>query len=257
MVVAKRLTHPQEVQTLLTMVKNGNVEPEWTTLLGKLRTNEAALLPGAEEAEGKLRRFTLLPRLTPHVRHRAKYFEVQLAGGQEFVFTDHGKTIGPPARSLKEFVSLLVSIPVASLGEHARRGDFSHGLRMCSTTIAWHRTFEKSNSAIGSVISTTCVQRWQNSFRSATDYPPDEGHSRGRWALRSALGTHGREAPWFSRLNLSLLLVVLPVPFHSVYRLLDSCWISQVTMAKRLEVVIKFVNERYTSGNVQIDNLLI
>lgn len=107
------------------MVKNGNVEPEWTTLLGKLRTNEAALLPGAEEAEGKLRRFTLLPRLTPHVRHRAKYFEVQLAGGQEFVFTDHGKTIGPPARSLKEFVSLLVSIPVASLGEHARRGDFS------------------------------------------------------------------------------------------------------------------------------------
>ncbi|HXJ87804.1 MAG TPA: HAD hydrolase family protein [Candidatus Binatia bacterium] len=124
-VVAKRLTHPQEVQTLLTMVKNVNVEPEWTTLLGKLRTNEAALLPGAEEAEGKLRRFTLLPRLTLHVRHRAKYFDVQLAGGQEFVFTDHGKTIGPPARSLKELVRLLVSIPVAALEEHARRGDFS------------------------------------------------------------------------------------------------------------------------------------
>ena len=124
-VVAKRLTHPQEVQTLLTMVKNRNVEPEWTTLLGTLPTNEAALLPGAEEAEGKLRRFTLLPRLTPHVRHRTKYFDVQLAGGQEFVFTDNGKTIGPPARSLKQFVSLLASTPVTSLGEHARRGDFS------------------------------------------------------------------------------------------------------------------------------------
>lgn len=44
------------------------------------------------------------------------------------------------------------------------------------------------------------------------------------------------------------------MPFHSVYRLLDSCWISQVTMAKRLEVVIKFLDERYTSGNVQINN---
>ncbi len=124
-VVVRRLTHPQEVQTLLTMVKNRNVEPEWTTLLGTLATGEAALLPGAEEAEGKLRRFTLLPRLTPHVRHRTKYFDVQLAGGQEFVFTDNGKPIGPPARSLKEFIFLLASTPVALLGEHARRGDFS------------------------------------------------------------------------------------------------------------------------------------
>jgi hydroxymethylpyrimidine pyrophosphatase-like HAD family hydrolase len=124
-VVAKRLTHPQEVQTLLTMVKNRNVEPEWTTLLGTLPTNEAALLPGAEEAEGELRRFALLPRLTPHVRHKTKYFDIQLAAGQEFVFTENGKTAGPPARSLKEFVSLLASTPVASLGEHARRGDFS------------------------------------------------------------------------------------------------------------------------------------
>jgi len=124
-IVAKRLTRPQEVQTLLTMLKIRNVEPEWTTLLGKLPTNEAALLPGAEEAEGKLRRFTLLPRLTPHVRHRTKYFDVQLAGGQEFVFTDNGKTIGPPARSLKEFVSLLASTPATSIEGHARRGDFS------------------------------------------------------------------------------------------------------------------------------------
>jgi len=124
-VVAKRLTHPQEVQTLLTMVKHGNVEPEWTTLLGKLPTSDAALLPGADEAEGRLRRFTLLPRLTPHVRHRTKYFDVQLAGGQEFVFTDDGKAIGSPARSLKQFVSSMASTPVTSLDEHARRGDFS------------------------------------------------------------------------------------------------------------------------------------
>ena len=36
-VVVKRLTHPQEVQTLLTMVGNRNVEPEWTTTFGGAR----------------------------------------------------------------------------------------------------------------------------------------------------------------------------------------------------------------------------
>ena len=124
-VVAKRLTRPQEVQTLLTMAGNRSAEPEWTMALGALATSEAALLPGTEEAEGKLRRFKLLPRLTPHVRHRTKYFDVQLAEGREFVFTDNGKAIGPPARSLKQFVLLLASTPVTSLGGHARRGDFS------------------------------------------------------------------------------------------------------------------------------------
>jgi hypothetical protein len=124
-VVAKRLTHPQEVQTLLTMAGNRNVGPEWTIALGALATSEAALLLGTEEAEGKWRRFSLSPRLTLHVRHRTKYFDVQLAGGQEFVFTDNGKAIGPPARSLNQFVFLLASTPDASLGAHARRGDFS------------------------------------------------------------------------------------------------------------------------------------
>ncbi|MFZ0859283.1 MAG: HAD hydrolase family protein, partial [Candidatus Sulfotelmatobacter sp.] len=124
-VVAKRLTNPQEVQTLLTMVKGRDVEPEWATTLRALAPSEAAILPGSDEAEGKLRRFTLLPRLTPHARHKTKYFDVQLAGGQEFVFTDHGKAVGPAARSLKQFLALLASTPVASVGEHARRGDFS------------------------------------------------------------------------------------------------------------------------------------
>ena len=124
-VIVKRLTCSQEVQTLLTMVGNRDVEQKWTLALGALADNEAALLPGIQEAEGKLRRFRLLPRLTPHVRHKTKYFDVQLAGGQEFVFTDNGKTIGPPAQSLKQLVSLLASAPATSLDGHARRGDFS------------------------------------------------------------------------------------------------------------------------------------
>lgn len=124
-VVAKRLTQPQEVRALLTMMKDRKVEPQWTATLEKLANNEGALLPGSEEAEDKLRQFKLLPRLTEHVRHKTKYFDLQLGPGGEFVFTDHGRTIGQPARSLKEFVFLLRSMPPTSLGEHARRGDFS------------------------------------------------------------------------------------------------------------------------------------
>jgi hypothetical protein len=85
-------------------------------------------LPGIDDAEGKLQRFRLLPRLTPHVRHKTKYFDVQLAGGQEFVFTDDGKPIGSTARSLKQLVFLLASTPVTSLEGHTRRGDFSRWL---------------------------------------------------------------------------------------------------------------------------------
>jgi hypothetical protein len=107
------------------MMKDRKVEPQWTATLEKLANNEGALLPGSEEAEDKLRQFKLLPRLTEHVRHKTKYFDLQLAPGGEFVFTDHGRTIGQPARSLKQFVFLLTSMPAASLGEHARRGDFS------------------------------------------------------------------------------------------------------------------------------------
>jgi hydroxymethylpyrimidine pyrophosphatase-like HAD family hydrolase len=124
-IVAKRLTSPQEVQTLLTMTGDRNAKSEWTLALGALGNSEAALLPGSEEAGGRLQRFKLLPRLTSHVRHKTKYFDLQLAGGQEFVFTDNGKAIGPPARSLKQFVLLLASTPVTSLAGHARRGDFS------------------------------------------------------------------------------------------------------------------------------------
>lgn len=124
-VIVKRLTRPEEVQTLLAMVGNKGIEQEWTTTLGALADDEAALLPGMEEAEGKLRRFKLLPRLTPHVRHKTKYLDVQLGAGQEFVFTDNGRAIAPPARSLKQFVLLLPNTPATSLDGHTRRGDFS------------------------------------------------------------------------------------------------------------------------------------
>jgi hydroxymethylpyrimidine pyrophosphatase-like HAD family hydrolase len=99
-VIAKRTTHPREVQTLLSMAGTTKTEPKWVGILGTLAINEAVLLPGIEEAEGKLRLFRLASRMTPHVRHRMKYFDVPLAEGQGFVFTDNGQKIASPAQSL-------------------------------------------------------------------------------------------------------------------------------------------------------------
>jgi len=63
--------------------------------------------------------------MTPHVRHRSKYFDLQLSAGHEFVFTENGKMAGLPARSLKQFVDLVANKSHACLDGYARRGDFS------------------------------------------------------------------------------------------------------------------------------------
>jgi len=122
-VIAKRLTDAHEVETLLAIASNPTVARESLATLSELSTNEALLL--TKEASEGPRRFTLLPRLTAHVRHREKYFDFDVVPQQAFVFTENGRPIGFPARSLKEFTGLLQSCPASSLGEHARRGDFS------------------------------------------------------------------------------------------------------------------------------------
>jgi len=124
-IIVKRTTDLREVRTLLAMAGKTNAEPEWKSTFAGLTVDEAVLLPGIEEAGGKLRRFQLSPRSTIHVRHKAKYVDLQLIEGQGFVFTDNGKAVGTPARTLKEFVASLKTLPLSVLEEHARRGDFS------------------------------------------------------------------------------------------------------------------------------------
>jgi hypothetical protein len=124
-IIVKRTTDLREVRTLLTMAGNPSAEPEWKSIFAGLAVDGAVLLPGIQEAGGKLRRFQLSPRLTVHVRHKAKYVDLQLIEEKGFVFTDNTKAVGPPARTLKEFVSSLKILPLSVLEEHARRGDFS------------------------------------------------------------------------------------------------------------------------------------
>lgn len=94
------------------------------TTLTTLGPGEAALLPGAFESHGGLRRFTVAPRLTAHVRHRSKYLDMPIADAHAFVFGE-GARVRPRARSLKEFMSLLDTTPPAVLYGHLRRQDFS------------------------------------------------------------------------------------------------------------------------------------
>jgi hypothetical protein len=124
-IIVKRTTDLREVRTLLAIAGSQNPESEWKSIFAGLTVDEAVLLPGIEEAGGRLRRFQLSPRSTIHVRHKAKYVDLQLIEERAFVFTENGKPVGPPARTLNEFVSSLRTLPLSVLDGHARRGDFS------------------------------------------------------------------------------------------------------------------------------------
>ncbi len=125
-VFVTRETDPVEACTLKQFAQSHAADEVGASVFGDLATNEAALLPGAEESGGRVRRFQLAPRLTAHVRHQTKYLDVPVLDDQAFVFGDGGA--GPRARSLKEFMGLLASLPAARIRAHLQRHDFSHWL---------------------------------------------------------------------------------------------------------------------------------
>jgi len=127
-IVVKRITDPAEVHALVAMVGQPRKESDWRAILGQLKIDEAALLPGSEEAHGGLRRFDLLPRLTSQVRHKANYQDIPLVGEHGFVFTQDGRPMGPPVRALEDFIAPLKDLPPSVVAAHAQRGDFSNWL---------------------------------------------------------------------------------------------------------------------------------
>ena len=123
-VMVTRESDPHEAKTLLTMCRPQpctNVRPG---IFRDLAMTEAALLPGAEEAHGQILRFQLAPRLTSHVRHRAKYLDMPVLESQAFVFTNDSRP-GPRARTLKELMGLLAALPSSQIEGHLRRHDVS------------------------------------------------------------------------------------------------------------------------------------
>ena len=122
-ICATRISDPHEAEAMRTMFGNGS--GDWSATLAGLTDGEAVLLPSTPEASGKLQRFSLGARLTSHVCHRSKYLNAPMQCGHEFVFTANGKPVGPPSRTLQEFVSSLESVSRDALDGHAHRGDFS------------------------------------------------------------------------------------------------------------------------------------
>jgi hydroxymethylpyrimidine pyrophosphatase-like HAD family hydrolase len=124
-VVVKRTSEPQENQTLMNMLQAKGACAAAISGLASLDIDEAILLPGMPETGRQCLKFKLFPRLTSHVRHKAKYLDVQLLVEQGFWFTEKGVTCAGPARTLKDFLAILETVPPAVQAGHASRGDFS------------------------------------------------------------------------------------------------------------------------------------
>jgi hydroxymethylpyrimidine pyrophosphatase-like HAD family hydrolase len=126
-VMVTKETDAEEVDALLGMCRPRPCDVTAREPFGELGTNEAALLPGASESHGHIRRFLMAPRLTAHVRHRSKYLDMPVLDEQAFVFRTAGR-VGPCAHTLKEFMAMLDALPPDQIQGHLRRQDFSRWL---------------------------------------------------------------------------------------------------------------------------------
>ena len=123
--IVTRESNPAEIAALRQRCRTCDPrDPEPWAVLERLTTGEAVALPVTAEAEGRLRRFTLGPRLTPHVRHRGKYIDVPISAGRAFVFDD-----GTRATTLRQFVEAIERFDAAALDGFLHRGDCSRWIR--------------------------------------------------------------------------------------------------------------------------------
>ena len=86
--------------------------------------SEAICVAGIEESEVRQSKFELSTQLNSD-HQKNKRLDLQLIQKEGFVFTEGGKPIGTPARTLKEFVSSLTHFAPSVVEEHIHRGDFS------------------------------------------------------------------------------------------------------------------------------------
>jgi len=97
----------------------------WYEPLANLGITEAAMLPPSTEADGKLRKFIVAPRLTTHVRHRTKYLDTPVRAGSEFVFTHQGRPVGESAATLRALCVVAKRVDAGVLAGHCKFHDFS------------------------------------------------------------------------------------------------------------------------------------
>jgi len=127
-IIATRESDPREVAELRALCCEDGSEAglaEWVNVLGSLVTGEAVTLPRTLEAGRDLRRVHLVPRLTPHVRHAAKYVDIPVPEKEQFVFWVGNHASGERARTLRQFLNAIERRSASELDGHLRREDFS------------------------------------------------------------------------------------------------------------------------------------
>lgn len=128
-VAVTRLAEHEEVDVLRELLDDKSDHHidshNWYEELANLGITEAALLPPTEETDGQLRRFVVAPRLTNHVRHRTKYYDIPVSKEHEFVFTANGQPVGESAATLRDLVNSARRVSPKVLINHCRHHDFS------------------------------------------------------------------------------------------------------------------------------------
>jgi hypothetical protein len=125
-VMVTRETDPDEVETLNRLCRPQPCEMVGPETFRDLGANEMVLLPGSAESLGRPRHVLMAPRLTSHVRHRAKYLDMPVLDDQAFVFRTGGRVAR--AHTLKAFLAMLAALPGEQIQGHLARHDFSRWL---------------------------------------------------------------------------------------------------------------------------------
>jgi hypothetical protein len=174
-IIVTRESDPAEVRALHALCRacDGRRTPEeWQAIFDGLAFGEAAVLPVTDEAEGDVRRIRLAPRLTPHVRHQAKYVDIPVPGDRAFVFSRDGRRDYRRVRTLRDFVTVLEDTDVSMLAGYVHRSDFSRWIVAVFGDYPLGKTVAALEDTFRAGTRPDAVRAIARAIRARYDFPP-------------------------------------------------------------------------------------